>query len=250
MSEILRLLKELKGEMVKAIILHSFLDSAIIFLVLALFFTVLNINLIYLSGPMVLLFIILVLLKVRKDHLRYIERMHPEVNEMLRTAHDTRDSDSFMVRAFHLDVFKAVKAVDSASLLRMPKALQKVFLLVVLAVATVGLSASHFHLVDVGKYVNTGLAAIASFRPGDVISGGERIQDDAVADIGNAKQQVELTPLSYELDISTVSAPDLERVQQASTERFPVEAVQTESYEERIPADQREIVKNYFKLIR
>ncbi|MFH1134286.1 MAG: hypothetical protein V1735_07415 [Nanoarchaeota archaeon] len=250
MTSVLRLLKELKFEMVKVAFLHSFLDSVLIFFGLALVCTLLNINLGYLTVPIFILFGILLILKIRRATLRKIERQHPEVNEMLRTAADTKDDDSFMVRAFHFDLFKAVKRVDSASFLNMPRVLAKIIIIVLFAVSTVTLSATHFHVLDVGKYVNAGLYAVSTFNPGDIIPGGERVQDDKIADLGKIQQEVSLTPLSYELDISSVSKPDLELAQAEEKSSFPVVAVQTESYEDNIPEDQREIVKNYFKLIR
>ncbi|MBU0980175.1 MAG: hypothetical protein KJ709_05185 [Nanoarchaeota archaeon] len=250
MRKIVLMLKELKKEMVKVVLIHSFLDSALLFLLLAIVFTLLNISLRYLGIPLFLVFIIIVTFKIRKNTLRDIERRHPEVNEMLRTAEDTQGDESFMVKAFHFDLFKAVKMVDSASFINMPRLMGKIFGVLILSFATVMLASSHFHVVDLGKYIDTGMDAIGRFDPSDLIPGGKRVQDDSVADLSDQTQQVELSPLSYELDISSVSKPDLERQNDENHNQYPVEAVHAESYEGSIPADQREIVKNYFMLIR
>ncbi|MFH1409042.1 MAG: hypothetical protein ABIH34_03990 [Nanoarchaeota archaeon] len=250
MKKIVRLLKELKGEMVKVTLLHSFLDSAILFLMLALIFTLININLFYLGPPLIVLFLLLVTMKVKRNHLRQIERRHPEVNEMLRTAQDTKEDESFMVRAFQYDLFQAIKFVDSATFLNMPRVLTKMTLVVLLSIATVTLAATSFHLFDVGQYVNEGIEAIAKFNPGDLIPGGEITQDDNLAKLGDQQQDIRLNPLSYELDLTSISDPELEEMQEEQLNAFPVEAVQAESYEERIPAAQRQIVKNYFQMIR
>ncbi|KHO46449.1 MAG: hypothetical protein QS98_C0003G0057 [archaeon GW2011_AR3] len=244
MNPIVKIIKELRGEVFKVVILESFLDATLVFLGVFMVLSLLNLRNFYALAPAILALFVLMWYRIRQFRLKTVEERNPVVREMLRTAADNASRDNFVVRALNMELVDKMRKVSSSSLMNTGNVVGKLIGIVVLAILTVYVSATQFHLFDLNKLLYGNLNPIATEGSLSDIYGDKT----PVPKIGSNPVDIKLNPLSYEININKID----EAKKKEFRSDFPVEvfAAQEKSYEENIPREQQIIVRNYFASIK
>lgn len=222
------LFDELRFEMFKVVILNSFLDAALVFLLSYLLLTIFSIGII---APLIitgLFFVGSVLWHSRTLTLQYIEERNPEVSEMLRTAADNKESNSLMAQALFADVARRMRSISSGSFLRIGRLLSRLSLIFVLSLGIITLA---FFNVNIQKFENpfSGLAEGLSDSLGDGQADETDAPIDSVDELGDARmatlgdQQLEVTVQQSLNAIDFTSVEEAEENEDAGLETFPTD---------------------------
>jgi len=269
MKQFRNVANEIKYTVAQVIIIPSLLNGIMLFLILYFILAVLDLYPIYAAVPAVLYTAFLVWKELRLDKFKLVEKYYPELSEKLRTAADYADVDDTLVDELHADVIKQIKNVASSSFIKRRDLVWKTIVCVVLSffiisVTQFDVSAAKYKfdfrnkirdftnkiiMEKAGEEENI-LRMEASNASGSGVGAGVNLDifgKKHLATLGEEDLDVELKPTTLEFRVGEVKDAE----EQEFEETFPDEYYLTSSatYEENIPKDQQEIVKNYFKKI-
>jgi len=261
--------KEIRLTVAQVLIIPSLLNGIILFLILYFILSVLDLYQIYALIPAILYTIIIVWKEIGVNKFKLVEKYYPELSEKLRTAVDYADVDDTLVDELHADVMKQVKNVAASSFIKRRDLVWKTVVCIVLSfmiisVTQFDVSAAQYKfdfknkIRDLTNKIIMERAAEDenilrmedSNLSGTGVGAGVNLDifgDKHLATLGDEELDVELKPTTLEFRIGDAK----EAEEKEFEETFPDEYYLTSSatYEENIPKDQQEIVKNYFKKI-
>ncbi len=242
MNEIFRMLREIRSEALKSVILESFLDGVLVFLASLLILRLINFFPILAILPGLAVFAYLIIKRMRRFRLKTVEDRNPLIREMLRTAADNADRDNFVIKALNSELVQKMRQVTSSSLMKLNNILYKLGGIVVISILIIYISATQFMLFDISGLMHGGNPAVKEGSLRDILGDKQPLPK-----VGSNPVDIKLNPLSYEVNINKIQPPKPQDFQS----QFPgdIVAVQEKSYDENIPPEQQIIIKNYFSSI-
>jgi hypothetical protein len=219
MDKVGGLFREVKGEIVKAILIYSFLDSLMLFFVAYFIMSLFNIKFLYtLAVPLglaLIIFIATFMRRLHKSRLKDMEDANPQLREILRTAHDNQSENNIMVQALFTELKGKLRTASSGKLIdskkittRIISAIIIVFLIVFLSSITINLQKISIpfdklsFLSDSSKRAEGNNTDII-FNQTDAIYG-----ESSIAKLGSDVINIKVNPTKSEIDISQVGAAD------------------------------------------
>lgn len=209
------LLREIRFEMLKVILLYAFIDATIFFLGFFLLLSIFGMGLFLPLVFSIIVFALDVWWRLRKINLAYVEEQNPHLREILRTAADNKDDESLMAQALFVEVIQKVRRVSSGSFLDFKELGLKLGLLFSLSLVLVGLA---FFNVNIQKFENplAGVAGKFESLLGDVRGNSslpnvsldeadERVYGDPrIAKLGKKDLDIKLEQSLSQVDFSKV----------------------------------------------
>ncbi len=244
MNKIREAFIDIKIEVIKSIILHVFLDTAIALLAFN-----------FLLSPSIgsMLFFIVIIIsgiigsldfrfRYRRFSLRQFESYNPQLSEILRTSHDNADKENNpIVRDLVKETLYKLESASTYKLIGHKRVVLKVFILGILSVSSLGISIANISL-DIS---NTGGGGTGLIKIGNVeIHTDEDIYGEKEnINLGDNELKILLNPSSI-ISFNDIKEDIEER--EFRIENFPVEtSAQSEvTNEEELPKD-FELIKNY-----
>ncbi|MBI4438757.1 hypothetical protein HY640_02395 [Candidatus Woesearchaeota archaeon] len=266
MRQITYAVRELKTALAKIYVFETAINSLIAFLSAYFILSILNLPKVLAVSITLAYIIIETGKKVTTNKILQAEATYPRMREKLRTAAEYAKVENPVVNELHQEVISELTKVEEAEFVDERKLLAKTclagllcFLILLFAPVSISLK---FIEPAIEKATN-GTEINITFIPGEdktpTISiggkkGGAKVTSDKdilgapkIAKLGDEELKLMLKPSGDKIslrDVKEVEARDF-------TEQYPdeVAAVTTATYEERIPKEQQEIVKNYFASI-
>ncbi|MBI2564651.1 hypothetical protein HYV79_01530 [Candidatus Woesearchaeota archaeon] len=251
MKKIEQALRELKSTVTLMALFSSIIDSFVVFLASFLLCIILLIPWFYSFIPLFLYGIIHIYSELKTARFLYIEKKLPFLYEQLRTVADNIRKEHEVIEALNEEVLIKLRAVKNSVFLRFGKITNRITTLVILSFLIIILSAMNIQLFDVPKALKNVQKQIEQPEPEEqyqqLITGGEDIifGNKSVAELGYQELEIKLNPIQSEIDIDKIKEP--EKLSFESKYR-PKEIIATTdiSYEENIPKDYQNIVRDYF----
>jgi len=132
-NEVVTKLAEVDKAISTLIIFTLLINSVIVFLVFAIIFTLLGIDLrLVIVTPLIYLPFALVWRRTRTDTINLVAGKYPTLDERLQTVHDNREKDSFILRRLNNDVSKRMDNICYSSFTNVKKLTSKTVLAVLL----------------------------------------------------------------------------------------------------------------------
>lgn len=259
-----KVVNEIRWSVAQVLLIPVLLEGVIAFL---LCYTVLSYFNFYpfLSFVPALLWVIYkAVLFLRIDKIKLVERYYPHLHEKLRTAADYSNQSDIMVDELHKEVLQDVRDVATSAFLSRTDLLKKTFAVILLSFVL--LSITHFGLDSEGlklkikeklaeaidkALVEKGTSIFNNTLEQRGGSGvGVGINSDIfgkqnLAKLGDEQLDVMINPASVDFKIGKIEDPEKKDFQSV----FPTDVYleQSSTYEEKIPKEQQELVKRYFK---
>ncbi len=259
-------IRELKNSVTKTSLFEVMLNSLIVFLTAHLVLSIFGISII-ISASITLAYLIFeTARKIDMNKIRETEMHYPKMNEKLRTADEYSQADNPVVKELHEEVLSDLKTVEEAEFIDEKKILSKSALIALLCFLILLLSpiAIKINFVEPAiEKVKTAIQTNATLdlgegEPSGKGGGGKSgsailpSEEDiygmpTVAKLGEEELNLIIKPAGDTINIRQMK--DIE--QREFSEAYPkeVQAVSSAAYEENVPRDQQEIVKNYFTAI-
>jgi|SRR3989338_963374 len=233
------------------IIFETTLNTAVFFLVVYLLLSLINLYPILALIPALVYFSARMYVNFKRDKRIIVENRYEPLKEKLRTAADNIKEENPVVNELQEEVISDLKHVGLSSFISTKKISYKIMTTILLSFAIVLATTLNLYIVDLNQFIKgipdamSKLTNRASNTPiGEVNESSDIYGDSKLAILGNEEIDIKIKPLNYEVNVRE----DGEAEQKQFDEIFPsqVEIEQSSIFEENIPQEQQELVKNYF----
>lgn len=248
-------LKEVKTVLKSTAVFYGILTSGIIFLALYLLLILIKIEWYYAFFAWFPFTVWYFYHHMKKANYHTVEQQTPQLHEQLRTAADHKHVENTVTHALHEDVLRNLIHVKVTDFVQFPKLTKQLFILIILVFAILYVGSANVHFFDAKLLVKEiGDIQKAKYYPGATFDVPPIPEDESsifgnksLIELGTKELQLQITPILSDIDVSKIKPPE----QQHFQENVPREilAVPEASYEENIPKEHQEIVKNYFSQI-
>jgi len=262
-----KVIREIKLTVAEMLILPSLLGAVVVFLAFYLVLAILDYPPLYSLVPAILYVLVIFWKELSMNKIKLVEKYYPHLHEKLRTAADYATVDDTMVNELHEEVLRDIKSVSSSSFISRKKLFTMAITCVVLCFMII--SITHFN-INAADFKVKAKNAITDFTRKVLIEQSENenilrmdettvasgsgvgaginediFGDQSLASLGDDELEVEIKPSTLELKIGKVSKAEKKDFEEV----FPSEITLAPSvtYEENIPKERQEIVKEYFK---
>ena len=257
---------DIRNTLNKLIIFDTTINAILTFLVLLLVLSLFSLPITYPAAIALVYFVFVLRRRLKSSKIRLVEQKYQSLNEKLRTAAEFADTDNPVVHELHTEVIRDLKKVDESAFFNEKKIYLKSIVIVVLCFAilllspvTFGILDFNFNLADTPTPEAEGSPSGSSsgdskikFAVGPEDTGLRKASDDiygepTIAQLGDDEIKIKITPAGTELSIREIQEADFPDF----SESYPLEiqASAAESYEETIPKEDLELVKNYFNTL-
>lgn len=252
MKNFIKVIKEINRTLEFLIIFESILNAVIFFLVVYLLLSLVNLFPILAVIPAIIYFAMRLYTNSKSDKRKIVESKYEPLKEKLRTAADNYKEENPVVNELEEEVVQDLKHVGLSSFIQTKNVSYKIFTTLLLSFAIVLATTMNLYIVDLNKFLgnvpdmleNLNLRRAASMPLGEINESEDIYGDSQLAVLGNKQIDIKIRPVNYEVNVREEG--DVE--QRQFDEIFPTEVAveQASAFEERIPEEQQELVKNYF----
>src|SRR3989338_1494921 len=252
MKTFIKVVKEINNTLNFLIIFETALNAAIFFLVVYLLLSLINLYPILAIIPALVYFAARMYTNSKRDKRMIVESKYGPLKEKLRTAADNIDKENPVVDELQEEVIYDLKNVGLSSFISTRQVSYKIFATILLSFAIVFATTLNLYIVDLNKFLGNipdtlsklSLKRSANTPIGEVNESSDIYGDGKLAVLGDQQIDIRIKPINY--DVSVREEGEVEQKQ--FDEIFPsqVDIKQSSAYEENIPQEQQELVKNYF----
>jgi hypothetical protein len=214
-----------------------------------------RLNFLFALIPAVLLFVRSLYIKIKQNKILVLESKYPDLKERLRTSYDHQKVSNTIVNELHSDIMGYIKDIDVNTFLANKKLLLKVSVILVMLLFTLYFSSIGFDVLDVRNAIiksavfkgasNFVLGAFDKTR--DEVKNREKLDQAKMIKPGDKEFNVSVEAYNTELDTSKINNP--EKSDYGGNYPAEVTGAAQEVYEEKIPEEYKDAVKEYFKKI-
>lgn len=243
------------------IIFDVIIDALLVLLVFYLILMLFSLNEWVALFPSAMFLVVFLYLKTTQSKSPIVEKKYSNLNEKLRTAVDNAGKDNPIVEELQLEVINDMRKVAVSSFINQKRVSFRILLTVVLCFAILILASLniHFSPFDFVKkpqwtFIMGGAGGGNESLPSNVIIAGlgngegDIYGQKSVAKLGKEELNIEIKQVGYEVgDVRDITDAE----QNEFEESFPEEvfAESSATYQENIPKEELELVKNYFKKV-
>ena len=253
MKNFINVIKEIHKTLNFIIIFETILNAVIFFLVVYFLLSLVNLFPILALIPALVYFAARLYVNSKRDERRIVEGKYEPLKEKLRTAADNIREENPVVNELEEEVIQDLKHVGLSSFVQTKRIYYKIFTTIFLSFAIVLATTLNLYIVDLNDLFSNIPGVIDNFRIGKrgnnillgEINESEGIYGDSkIAVLGNKEIDIKIRPVNYVVNVREEG--DVEQKQ--FDEIFPREVAveQASAFEERIPEEEQELVKNYF----
>lgn len=252
MKQIVAGIKEVRHLLSSTTFMLVLLESLVVFV-----FTVFILQLFVIPWIMavpvwLLVFLVRLRKKMRAATLVVVEARTPALFEQLRTAADNLQMENPVVEALQQDVVRNLRRVEVADYVPFGKVSRNLMFLIILSAALIVSAQYKATLFDSRQLISETRSLGGSVAPIDTDlplpeDDSSIYGNKSVIALGTQELALTLTPLSTDLNFNKIKPPS----QQQFSENVPrqILATRERSFEEKIPKEQQQIIKNYFSQI-
>ncbi|MBI3034642.1 hypothetical protein HYY72_05780 [Candidatus Woesearchaeota archaeon] len=266
---LVRALRELKLSVFKVLFFETIMNAVILFLVSFLIFSFFGLPVILALSVTSAYIIVDIARRIALNKIRHVEAYYPRLNEKLRTAAEYARVENPVANELQQEVLNDLKGVEESEFLEESKTLAKagiigLLCLLILFLAPVSVSTGvDFSFIGKVKNATANITfevgkgnpskGLGGLMKSDSMEGaGNGSTDDIYGDariarLGDEELKLIIKPSTDSVNIRQVR--DVESRDFLDTYPKEVVAVSSAAYDERIPKEQQEIVKNYFTAI-
>ena len=252
MKNFIKVVKEINQTLNFLIIFESILNAAIFFLVVYFLLSLVNLFPILAIIPAVIYFAMRLYKHSKADKRKIVESKYEPLKEKLRTAADNVKEENPVVNELEEEVIHDLKHVGLSSFIKTKRISYKIFSTILLSFAIVLATTLNLYIVDLNKFLsnipdildNLGSRRADNILLGEINESEDIYGESKLAVLGSKEIDIRIKPVNYEVNVREEG--DVEQKQ--FDEIFPreVNIEQASAFEEKIPEEQQELVKNYF----
>ncbi|MBN2368050.1 hypothetical protein JXC34_03450 [Candidatus Woesearchaeota archaeon] len=236
--------------------LDSFLNGTLMFSIVYILAYFYRISILFPLAAGLIFFFRSLRIKTKQNKILVLEEKYPDLRERLRTSYDYQDKTNTIINDLHSDIMAIIKKIDVNAFLNTVHIFLKVTIICFLLSSTIYLASVGFDVVGLKKTVfESGFYKMAERTAKNMFELQERdelrdrdfLDTPRLIQVGDRELNLSIDVYSTELDIGSIG----ESGGSDFGGHYPEEisGVAQEVYEEKIPEEHRDVIKEYFKKI-
>ena len=249
MKEFSEVVKEINKTLNELTLFENLVNTTLVFLVFYLLLSIFDFHPIFALVPALIYLGYFSYFSFKSSKPLIVESKYAPLREKLRTAADNIGMSNPIVQELEYEVTNEMKNVG-LSLFINPRTLSyKIFAVMALSfliifVTTMNLKFSSF-TQNPNIFDTKGVKGIGNFAAKQLNTSGDIYGKNDVAKLGDKELNIRLKPIDFKINVKEEGSTQKQNFEITFPQQAEVK--ETVAYEENIPQDEQELVKNYFK---
>ena len=242
-------LKEINRTLNEMILFENIVNTTLVFLMFYLVLSILDFHPLYALIPALLYLGFYSYISFSSYKPLIVESKYAPLKEKLRTAADNMSMSNPIVEELEYEVTSEMKNVGLSMFINPRTLSYKIFAVMVLSFFIIFVTTVNLKLLDLAKQkvpeIFESPKGVGNFVAKPLSTDQDIYGKDDVAKLGDKELNIRIKPVDYKVNVKEEGDVDHHKFETV----FPNELVvkETSAYEENIPQEQQELVKNYFK---
>ncbi len=193
--------------------------------------------------------------KIKENKILLLEKKYPDLRERLRTSFDYQEKTNTVISQLHSDIIRTMKRVDVNAFLNRRTLIIKIILICSMLGSTLYMSSVGFDVIDIrDSIVNSQIYERGSNFVMDIldetrdeVKNRPTLDEARLIQSGNQELNISIDAYNTELDIGDIT--DSAKNDYGGHYPEEIAGYAQETYEEKIPEEHKDIIKEYFKRI-
>ncbi len=253
---VVKALREARTAILQIVLLNSFIDALVMFMLLLLACTLLTLpNWYALVGALVYA-VVHTHGNLKDVSFAKIEEKVPELSEQLITVADNVKMQNDIIDALNAEVLEKMKSIRTSYFLDFGRLTREVAVMAVISFIIIGSAAFNVEFLDLKSAVQE----LKDFRPHgpydineellefeESTNLSEILGEKSITELGQQQLDLQINPINSDVVIGTVNDPESKNFRDVPPRE--IRAAADVSFEDEIPKQYQRIVKTYFKEI-
>ncbi len=252
MKDFKKTLREVNYYLDSIFLFEAILSSVVVFLVFYLVLTFFDYHPLYSAVPAGIFLVVKIYVRFSADKLRIVESKYSELNEMLRTARDNISVENDIVNELQKDVVSKMNHVRLSSFLNSKKFSYRIFasiffsfLIILISIFGINIKVLQPVMENLPMFFGNKTGLRLSDLDEPLNKSDDIYGKDSVATLGDSQVNIKIKPSTFDVNVREEGSGEVKEFYESFPSEIYVE--KTGAYEESIPQEQQELVKNYFK---
>ena len=251
MKQFSNVVKEINKTLNEIILFENVVNTTLVFLVFYLILSVVDFRPMYALIPAAAYLGYYSFISFSSYKPLIVEGKYAPLREKLRTAADNVHLDNPIEQELEYEVTQEMKNVGLSMFINPRTLSYKILAVMVLSFMIIFVTTLNLKLVDIAKHSvpnifdTKGFKGVGNFVATQLNTSGDIYGNQDVAKLGDKELNIRIKPVDFKINVREEG----EAKQQKFESTFPNDLAvkETTAYEENIPQEQQELVKNYFK---
>ena len=251
MKQFSEVVREMNRTLNELIFFENIVNTTLVFLVFYLVLSVFDFKPLYALVPALAYLGFYSYMSFRSYKPGIVESKYAPLREKLRTAADNINISNPIVDELEYEVTSEMKNVGLSMFINPRTLSYKIFAVMLLSFMIIFATTLNLKLVEFAKYKvpaifdTKNLKGVGNFVAVGINTSGDIYGKDDVAKLGDKELNIRIKPVNFKVNVKEEG----EFKKQNFEVTFPQDMAvkETVAYEENIPQEQQELVKNYFK---
>ena len=251
MKQFASVVKEINRTLNEIVFFENIVNTTLIFLLFYFLLLIFNITPLYSLVPSLFYLIVFSYLRFKASKPLIVEGKYAPLREKLRTAADNIEMQNPVIEELEYEVTKEVKNVGLSMFIN-PKTLSyKIFGAMLISFLIIFVSTQNIKILEFAKskvpdiFEKKGPKGVGNFIAAQLNTSEDIYGKENVAKLGDKELNIRIKPVNFKVNVKEEGESEQRQFESV----FPQDMVvkETTAYEENIPQEQQELVKNYFK---
>ena len=249
MKQFSSVVKEINRTLTQITLFENIVNTTLVFLVFYLILSILDFNTLYAFLPAFIYLGFYSYMGIRSSKPLIVEGKYAPLREKLRTAADNVGMDNPIVEELEYEVTSEMKNVGLSMFIN-PKIISyKILAVMVLSFMIIFAATLNLKLLEFAKQKIPDLferpKGVGNFVATKLNTSDDIYGKEDVAKLGDKELNIRIKPVDFKINVKEEGDVQKQKFETV----FPQEMIvkETSAYEENIPQEQQELVKNYFK---
>ena len=251
MKQFSSVVKEINRTLNEIILFENIVNTTLVFLIFYLVLSIFDFRPLYALIPALLYLAFFTYTSIYSSKALIVESKYAPLREKLRTAADNVNMSNPIIDELEYEVTSEMKNVGLSMFINPRTLSYKIFAVMLLSFLIIFVTTLNFKLLEFAKskvpdiFETKKLKGVGNFAAVKLNTSDDIYGKEDVAKLGDRELNIRLKPVDFKVNVKEEG----EFKQQKFETVFPNEMAvkETVAYEENIPQEQQELVKNYFK---
>jgi|SRR3989338_7418705 len=243
--------REINRTLNELIFFENIVNTTLVFLFFYLILSIFDLSIIYALIPSLLYLIVYSYKRFSSSKPLIVESKYHPLREKLRTAADNAEMDNPIAEELKYEVTSEMKNVGLSMFIN-PRILSyKIFAVLTISFLIIFSATLNIKLLDFAKqkvpdiFDTRGLKGVGNFVATKLSTEQDIYGKEDVAKLGDKELNIRIRPVDFKINVKEEGEAKKQKFDTVFPQDMTVR--ETTAYEENIPQEQQELVKNYFK---
>jgi hypothetical protein len=249
MKQFGQVVKEINKTLTQLIFFENIVNTTIVFMIFYFLFSIFDVPPFYSVAPALIYLGFYSYAGIKSKKHLIVEKRYEPLREKLRTAADNMDKENPIVEELEYEVTAEMKNIGRSLFINPRTISYKIFGVVLLSFLIIFATTMNLRVLEFAKRApdifDMSIKGVGDFTATELNTSDNIYGDEDVARLGDNELDIRIKPVDFSISVKEVG--DIEHRDFETV--FPQELAVKESaaFEENIPEEEQELVKNYFK---